>query len=71
MHEVGPKDVMVLADLKIREVILEAPGLMQGLLQIPTSNGGFAQGLAARASLPSKNQTQSGGSAKLVIQCNN
>lgn len=61
---------MVLADLKIRQIILQAPAPEQELLQIPTSNSGFAQGLATRTSLHNKNQTQSVGSAH-ATQCIN
>lgn len=61
---------MVLADLKIHEIILQAPGPMQGLLQIPTNNSGLAQCLGTRTSLCNKNQTQSVGSAH-TIQCIN
>lgn len=61
---------MVLADLKIRKIFLQAHAPVQELLQIPTSNSGFAQGLATRASLHNKNQTQSVGNAH-AIQCMN
>jgi len=64
MQEIGLNDQVVLDDLKVQEIILQAPALMQGLLQIPTSNSVFAQCLATRTSLCSKNQTQSVGSAR-------
>lgn len=70
MQDIGLNDMMVLADVKIQEITLQAPGLIQGLLQIPASNSEFAQGLAARTCLRTKNQTQSVGSAR-TIQCIN
>lgn len=44
IQDIGLNDPMVLADLKIQEIILQAPGAMQGLLQVPTNDSGLQKG---------------------------